>query len=400
LCGAHVALDAQSAVAADITIVNGRILRVTPRFDASTYVSPSDDINLQPIDLSGYLLLPGLINAHDHLEFGLFPKLGNGPYQNSSQWAKDIYHPDHSPIREHLAIPKVARLWWGAIKNLLSGVTTVCHHNEFRPDVFGDGFPVRAVRRYAWSHSFHFGGDLASAFPHGEPAIPYIIHLGEGIDRESATEIFELDHRGLLDSRTVIVHGVGLDDAGHDLLIERGAALIWCPESNLFTLGRTLPPDRVRQNPRVALGSDSPLTAGDLLDQIHTAHQLGASAECVFDLVTTRAANVLRLQDGEGTLLPQSVADIIAVPYRGLSPADALIQATVDQIELVFLAGMPRLLSEPMRSRFPSSLQEGFESIVVDGVERCIAAPVALLRQMAAESLGETIMLAGKKIQP
>ncbi len=40
------------------------------------------------LDLSGFLLLPGLINAHDHLEFSLFPNIGDGPYQNAAQWAR------------------------------------------------------------------------------------------------------------------------------------------------------------------------------------------------------------------------------------------------------------------------------------------------------------------------
>jgi cytosine/adenosine deaminase-related metal-dependent hydrolase len=32
---------------------------------------------------SGHLILPGLINCHDHLEFNLFPRLGCGPYPNA-----------------------------------------------------------------------------------------------------------------------------------------------------------------------------------------------------------------------------------------------------------------------------------------------------------------------------
>src|SRR5688572_29794935 len=53
--------------------------------------------------VSGYhnhFLYPGLINAHDHLEMNLYPKLGTPPYHNYVDWAKDIYHPSHSPIRE------------------------------------------------------------------------------------------------------------------------------------------------------------------------------------------------------------------------------------------------------------------------------------------------------------
>jgi hypothetical protein len=97
--------------------------------------------------------MPGLINAHDHLEFNLFPQLGRGTYPNAAAWARDIYHPGRSPIREQLRVPKPVRLWWGALKNLLSGVTTVCHHNPYEREVFGVDFPVRVVRRFSWAHS-------------------------------------------------------------------------------------------------------------------------------------------------------------------------------------------------------------------------------------------------------
>jgi hypothetical protein len=56
---------------------------------------------------------------------------GRGPYANASSWAADIYHPDKSPVKEHLLVPKAVRLVWGGIKNLLSGVTTVAHHNPY-----------------------------------------------------------------------------------------------------------------------------------------------------------------------------------------------------------------------------------------------------------------------------
>jgi cytosine/adenosine deaminase-related metal-dependent hydrolase len=398
LCGARVALDADSIVGADVELAQGRIRRIIPRARHARSVSSPDRETVE-VDLTGYLLLPGLINAHDHLEFSLFPKLGRGPYSNAKQWAKDIYRPDSPPVREHLGIPKPSRLWWGGIKNLLCGATTVCHHNEFRPDVFDDGFPVRVVRRYAWSHSLLFGGDVAAVFAASDPESPYIIHLGEGTDAASAAEVIELDRRGLLNNRTVIVHGVALDDAGHDLLIRRGAALIWCPDSNLFTLGTTLSPQRIERNSRTALGSDSALTAGDLLDQIRTAHELGIPAERIFDLVTTRAADVLRLEMGEGSIRAGSIADLIAVPDLGLSPAMTLVRTTADQIELVLLAGVPHLLSKPMPSRFPSEFQASFGRIVVDGSERYIRAPVTDLLQEAQKSLGGTIRLAGKDVR-
>src|SRR5207249_3380361 len=108
--------------------------------------------------------LPGLINAHDHLEFNLFPRLGRGPYPNASAWAADIYHPGESPIKDHLLLPKKIRLLWGGIKNLLSGVTTVVHHNPYEGSIFSNGFPVRVAPRFGWAHSLDFSPDLVESF--------------------------------------------------------------------------------------------------------------------------------------------------------------------------------------------------------------------------------------------
>jgi len=271
LVGARVAVDASTAERGVLEIENGSIRSISLEGDRAKFGWRRHvDEKLLTIDLSGYLILPGLINAHDHLEFNLFPRLGKGPYSNFEQWAEDIYHPEQSPLREHLAVPKAVRLWWGGIKNLLSGVTTVCHHNPYEPEVFDGDLPVRVVRRYSWAHSLALERDVLSKFRATPPDAPFIIHLGEGTDERSRNEIFELDQMGPLDARTVIVHGVALDEAGHARLRERGGALVWCPTSNLFTLGKTLDRRVTSKNPRLALGTDSALTAqGDLLDEIH-----------------------------------------------------------------------------------------------------------------------------------
>ena len=52
----------------------------------------------------------------------------------------------------------------------------------------------------------------------------------------------ELDHISVFWAiPTVIVHGVAFRREELALLKERKASLVWCPTSNHFTLGRTLP---------------------------------------------------------------------------------------------------------------------------------------------------------------
>ena len=393
LCGARVAVSAVSAVAADVEIVDGRIRRIVPRGDCRSEISPS-----RSIDLKGYLLLPGLINSHDHLEFNLFPRLGRGTYANAQEWAQDIYHPETSPVREHLEVPKDIRLRWGGVKNLLCGVTTVCHHNQFQPQVFENDFPVRVVSRYRWGHSLAFGEPLGAAFHSGDGGGPFIVHLGEGTDSASREEIFALDRRGLLGPATVVVHGVGLDAAGQALLKERGAALIWCPTSNLFTLGKTLDLETVVNHPRLALASDSALTAADLMNEIRVAYQLGVSAERIYALVTSQAASALQLKGGEGTLQTGVHADVIAIADCGQSPALALVDSAGGPVDMALLDGRPHLLSRELLASFPPEDGDGLSRIHVEGTERWVCARISQLIGEAKRALGEDLRLAGKTV--
>jgi cytosine/adenosine deaminase-related metal-dependent hydrolase len=351
------------------------------------------------VDLSGYFLLPGLTNAHDHLEFALFPRLGRGGYRNSRQWAEEIYHPDQSPIREHLRVPKWVRLWWGGIRNLLSGVTTVCHHNPYDENVFGGEFPVRVLREFGWAHSLGYESDLSAKQRDINQGIPFVIHAAEGIDQTSAEEIYALARQGCLDERTVIVHGNGLNDKGLRFLEEHGASLVWCPSSNHFLFGQTLSTRQIAVLSRKALGSDSPLTScGDLLDELRFARNLGASATTLYELVTTQASHVLKLKQGEGHIDAGAVADLIAVREGGITPAEALASASYRDVEMVIVAGKVRLLSEELKSRFPADLTKGLELLHIDDVARWVSAPVSELLRFAREALGPQITMCGRRL--
>src|SRR6185312_7812420 len=312
LTGARVATGPRTTARRDVTIRNGRIC-----FDAPAETD---------FDLRGLLLLPGLINAHDHLEFNLFPKLGSHLYTNAGQWAADIYRPSRSPVREHLAVPKQVRLYWGGLRNLLSGVTTVAHHNPFEQDVFNARFPVRVLRRFAWAHSFDFSPDLPARFRAAPACFPFIVHAAEGTDAKAASEIARLHELGVLAPHTVLVHALAAGTREISLLREHRCSIVWCPGSNLSVYGRTLSQDVLDSGIPIALGTDSALTSpGDLADELRTAHSLGIDCERLYRMVTTDAASVLRLTEGEGEIREGSVADLIAVEDHGQTPAEALL---------------------------------------------------------------------------
>ncbi len=308
LRGARVALDVLRAERIDVAIDRGRF-----RVGAACAGGPE-------LDCAGLLLLPGLINAHDHLEFSLFPRLGNGPYPNATEWARDIYRPKDPPVRELLAVPKAERLRWGGLKNLLSGATTVMHHNPWDA-VFDEDFPVRVVRRYRWAHSLAYCSDFAKRYRETPSSAPFFMHACEGTDECAARELAVIEAAGALGRDTVIVHGVSADPG---MLRRAGAALVWCPTSNLFTLGRTLDAVALESGVPVTLGTDSPMTAaGDLIDEMEVAAAV-VGWKRVYEMVTVDAARILRLDQGEGEIRDGGVADFVAVRDRGATPAEAL----------------------------------------------------------------------------
>ena len=222
------------------------------------------------VELSGCRVARGKVNAHDHLEFALFPRLGRGPYSNARAWAEAIHREGAETIALHRRVPLADRLRWGGLRNMLSGATAVYEHNPYRDEVFDDGFPVR-VMRSGWAHSLDFGDDVAESYRRRPVGKPFFVHAGEGTDAKAAAEVFELDRLGVLGPDTVLVHAVGFDEEGWALIRQRGARVAWCPTSNRFTLGRTLNIEAAR-GVQVLLGTDSPLTAaGDLLDELGEA---------------------------------------------------------------------------------------------------------------------------------
>jgi cytosine/adenosine deaminase-related metal-dependent hydrolase len=350
------------------------------------------------LDLAGHLLLPGLINGHDHLEFNLYPRLGTRRYTNLREWAADIHKVDDSPVREHRRVALPVRLFWGGIKNLLGGVTTVSHHNPYQPRIFDSGFPVRVVRRFGWAHSLAFSSDLAARLGKTPSDQPFIIHAGEGTDAAAREEIHALDKFGVLGPRTVLVHGIGFDASGFELIRRRAASLIWCPSSNVLTYGRTLRREHVSSDTPVALGTDSAISAaGDMIDEIRFAHKLKmVSQERLYHMVTDIPARILRLGRSAGVLRDGAVADLVAVRDKGQSPAEALTDFIP---EVVVLGGRIHLISKRLLKRFSPSLTAGWHSIRLEGRGEWVTpVDVPWLLQQAQAALGPEIRVAGRRV--
>jgi len=371
---------------ASIQITGDRITGIFNRSSAFPDAVPGPP----DIDLSGFLILPGFVNAHDHLQFALSPRMGNPPYRNYIEWGDDIHRSFPEVIAKHHAIPKAVRLWWGGIRNLLCGVTTVGHHNPLWPELRRDDFPVRVVQDYGWGHSLALGGDIRqvrAATPLGRP---FILHDCEGVDEQAREELWGLERLGVLDSSTVLVHGLAIDQDGVALMRDRRASLIVCPSSNKFLFGKVPDLSLLSKIENIALGSDSPLTAeGDLLDEIRFAmHFCEISASAAYRMVTTAPAAILRLENAEGSIKESGFADLIAVRDTGQLFAERLKTLSMNDVELVMIGGRVQLASESMLERLPFAAIHGLEPLSIDGSIRWLRAPVKALLHQAEEVLG------------
>jgi len=330
--------------AANLTlgVEDGIIVPPDSRFDATIRIPDGE-------------LRPGLINAHDHLHRNHYGRLGAPPYANAYEWGRDIHRRFADEIAAARAVPRREALLRGAWKNLRAGVTTVVHHDAWEPD-FERGFPIR-VARVRTAHSLGFEREFARAAAPDptDPRQPLCLHLAEGTDALSADEVRDLDRLGYLDDRLLAVHAVGADEDGIRRLRESGAAVVWCPTSNEYLLGRTAPPELLAPGIDVLLGSDSLLSAdGDLLDELRAARHLGLLDDArLLDAVGATAARRLRLP---GPSLAFGAPADLAVFRK------PVLEATADDVALVIVGGEVRVADPRL---------EG----VLDTLEREVLAP-------------------------
>jgi cytosine/adenosine deaminase-related metal-dependent hydrolase len=342
------------------------------------------------VDVEGGVVLPGLINAHDHLELNSFPRMKwRARHANVREWIADFQPRFATDPALAKARPDtlVDRLWVGGLKNLLAGVTTVCHHNPLHATL-KRRFPVRVTRRVGISHSLQIdGARVADSYRRTPEDWPWIVHAAEGVDADARGEIETLRTFGCLAPNTVLVHGVAMDGAAAGQVLDAGGSLVWCPSSNEFLFEATADVRRFSAKGRVALGTDSRLSgARDLLDELRAARATGqVSAEALVRMVTSSAASVLRLGDA-GALAVDKEADLVVLRRRLRDPFESVAASTRDDVRLTMIGGMPLVGGVEMRPVFASRGQRCVNA-TVDGADRLLASWIA--RKVSSMSLRE-----------
>lgn len=330
-------------------------------------------------DLGNVALLPGLVNAHTHLELSWLR--GRVPPANRfTDWVKtlvairrgteqaitpEVVAPVRDAIGELRASGTVAV---GDITNSLAAVEPMLDAG-LRGVVFHellgfqerDGALVESTREGRAAAAR--GGVRVSLAPHAPystsvelfKAIRHAVnqsdcpimsvHLGESVEEvellatgsgpwrgmletigvwrddweiPGCGPVQFLDRHGVIDSRTIVVHGVQFDAAALARLAEIGATLVTCPRSNRWVGAGYPPVERFYQSGvPVAVGTDSLASVEDLnlFSELKTMRWLApqVAARQLLASATMIGARALGLDAEIGTLTPGKAAEIIAV---------------------------------------------------------------------------------------
>jgi len=347
-------------------------------------------------DLGNVVVLPGLINAHTHLELSWLR--GRVPPANRfTDWVKtlvgirrgteqlitpEVMGPVRDAIRELRASGTVAV---GDITNSLAAVEPMLEaglHGVVFHELLGfderDGALVETTRERRAAVAAR--GARISLAPHAPYSTsvelfkairaevsgsnhPILsVHLGESVEELELLQtgsgpwrgmlqtigvwredweipacgpVQFLDRHGVIDNRTLVVHGVQFDEAALDRLRELGATLVTCPRSNRW-VGAGYPPiDRFyASGVPIAVGTDSLASVDDLnlFSELKTMHWLAPEvpARKILESATLVGARALGLESELGSITAGKRAELIAVQ----------LPAAVEDVEEYLVSGI------------------------------------------------------------
>jgi cytosine/adenosine deaminase-related metal-dependent hydrolase len=332
----------------------------------------------------GAVILPGLVNAHTHLEYAAMGGFGDG--MAFGPWIEDHIRRKAATGAEDSLDQARA----GAAACLRSGVTTIadCAYSGAVADAAAEA----GLRAIVYIEGFSDWPDLKSRTvaridattttelvrPGISPHAPFTVTLDDyrmlvGLARErglpvathlleSARETQHLDaFAEVLGPDTVAIHVVFADPSDIELMAQLDVPAVHCPRSNaLLGCGIAPLPELLAAGVRVGLGTDSPSSAIDFdmwaemrAAVMHARARMGRadglSARAALEIATGGGAAAIGLGSVTGTLTPGKAADICVLDLTGSSflPWDDPVTAAVyggscDRVAMTMVDGAIR----------------------------------------------------------
>ena len=360
-----------------VLIDGGRVFACAPGAQDAGAEGPTAIIQsaaIETIDLGDVAILPGLVNAHTHLELS-WMRHRVPPSDSMPAWAsrllslrRGVAEDPAAPIADAIREVRAAGTSLvGDVTNTLAAYDVLAE-NELGAAIFQEiiGFNAQnpehtvaeaeaqlaALVPHAWLRTsvvphapYSVSPALFRAIARAAGDRPMSVHLGESSDemqflrdgtgawRELLRQLGAWDDRwqppgcgpveyldrlGLVNGRLLAVHGTQLEDGELARLAAAGATVVTCPRSNRWTGAGSPPIDRFyASGVRVTIGTDSLASVDDLnlFAELAEVRRLcaGIPASRLLESATIRGAAALGFADDYGSIEPGKRADLIAV---------------------------------------------------------------------------------------
>jgi 5-methylthioadenosine/S-adenosylhomocysteine deaminase len=368
------------------------------------------------LDAGGAPLVPGLVNGHTHAAMTLFR--GYGDDLPLMQWLQEKIWPLEAKLEPE-------DVYWGArlaCLEMIRGGTVRFWDMYWHPETTARAVTDAGLRATIAAPLIEAGKGLrslredalrsldgladhervsAALAPHAiytvgedglrwvaelaaERALPVHIHLSETEDevvdcvRERGQRPAQyLERLGVLGPRTLLAHGVWLDEEEIALVAERRATVVTNPVANLkLAVGRVFPYPAAREaGIAVGLGTDGPGSNNSLdlladakvfalLQRNEARDPAAVTAEEVWEVATGRRAPLL---GASGRLAPGEPADFLLLrpdaPELSLGDltANLVYAAAASTVDTCVVAGRPLMRGGSV---------EGADEVIAKAVER------------------------------
>lgn len=371
----------------EYTLTNGIIVSVGKKIQNRSISIQGEKIVSSACGLSINLneescVYPSLINTHDHLQGNYRPAVGPQKgtfYLTWLPWDKDLKASKTFSERSQLSREDLYAL--SGYKCLFSGVTTVNDHfpQKLNANILPT-LPVRAFLEYGLAHEcssydLKWGDGIEVEHDRAvEKKWPFITHLSEGFDGEAMHGVDALVNLNILDKHCLLVHCIALSDADIKKVANAGASVSWCGFSNMFMFNVTAKVRKMlKAGVNVTIGTDSSATgSANLLAEMKYDRELYRTmygeelpANKMFEMVTINAAKAFWMQDKIGTLEEGKLGDILVLKGNKADPYENLVNASMEDIELLVLAGKPIYGELRFLDIFGGTLPAGYSQITV-----------------------------------
>lgn len=352
-----------------VAIHEGKIIAIAQLSDLQAQYESQ-----QHLDLTGHVLIPGLINAHGHAAMSLLR--GYADDKPLMEWLEQHIWPAEQTWVSEKFIQDGTQL---AMAEMIATGTTCFSDMYFFPEhssAAADEAGMRAQINFPvldfptiWAKDAdeYLNKGMALSEQYNDHALinigfgphaPYTvsdeplqkiseyaaqyqasiqIHLHEtafevasSIESVGKRPIHRLNDLGLLSTRTQCVHMTQVDDTDIELLKQSGAHVVHCPESNLKLASGLCPTDRLlKAGVNVCLGTDGAASNNDLdlLGEIRSAALIGKvtadnasaiDAMTALEMATINGAKAMAIDDIVGSIEIGKQADLVTIDLSGI----------------------------------------------------------------------------------